>query len=168
MKPIAAFRNARSTSFSIASRTGLTFQPARRLPISSRTQSHLRTSNKSFSTTSAIRMSYSNADTGNKPADPYKAKNKDDATLKESVDDLVAFMDKCKFGMMTTRTDEGLLVSRCMALAAKVRTDTNIAQLSYIPQIRTTITDKPPMTNRKAEESTPSSTPTPNPAKPTT
>ena len=67
-------------------------------------------------------MSYSNTDTGNKPADPYKAKNKDDATLKESVDDLVAFMDKCKFGMMTTRTDDGLLVSRCMALAAKVQT----------------------------------------------
>ena len=67
-------------------------------------------------------MSFSNTDTGDKPADPYTAKNKDQASLKESVDDLVAFMDKCKFAMMTTMTpDTGLIVSRCMALAAKVR-----------------------------------------------
>jgi hypothetical protein len=66
-------------------------------------------------------MSYSNADTGSKPADPYKQKNTDDASLTTKVEDLVAFAEKCKFCMMTTRiADSGLLVSRCMAMAAKV------------------------------------------------
>ena len=67
---------------------------------------------------------FSNTDVGaDKPADPYKAKNIDDADLKEKVEDLSAFMDACKFGMMTTRiASNGLLTSRCMALAAKVRT----------------------------------------------
>jgi len=65
-------------------------------------------------------MSYSNAETGNKAADPYTQKNLQDPPLKEKVEDLVAFVDKCKFCMMTTRiADKGLLVSRCMALAAK-------------------------------------------------
>jgi general stress protein 26 len=65
-------------------------------------------------------MSFSNTDTGSKPADPYKAKNLEDVPLKEKVEDLVAFIEKCKFCMMTTRiADSGLLVSRCMALAAK-------------------------------------------------
>ncbi|PQE29237.1 bli-3 protein [Rutstroemia sp. NJR-2017a BBW] len=65
-------------------------------------------------------MSFSNADTGSKPADPYKAKNLDEPSLKEKVEDLSAFMDACKFGMMTTRDGKtGALVSRCMALAAK-------------------------------------------------
>ena len=64
---------------------------------------------------------FSNADTGSKPADAYKAKNKDETSLKEKVEDLVKFIDACKFGMMTTRIESsGLLVSRCMALAAKV------------------------------------------------
>lgn len=64
--------------------------------------------------------SFSNADTGSKPADPYKAKNLDETSLKEKVEDLVTFIEACKFGMMTTHESSGLLVSRCMALAAKV------------------------------------------------
>lgn len=65
-------------------------------------------------------MSYSNADTGSKQADPYKEKNHENPSLKEKVEDLVAFVDKCKFCMMTTRVESsGLLASRCMALAAK-------------------------------------------------
>ncbi|KAI9674177.1 MAG: BLI-3 blue-light-inducible Bli-3 protein [Caeruleum heppii] len=63
---------------------------------------------------------FSNADTGNKPADPYKAKNLDQAPLKDKVQDLVSFVEGCKFGMMTTKeSDKGLLVSRCMAMAGK-------------------------------------------------
>ncbi|KAL8809349.1 MAG: hypothetical protein Q9223_007937 [Gallowayella weberi] len=65
-------------------------------------------------------MSFSNTDTGDKPADPYKAVNKTEPKLKEKVEDLVDFIESCKFGMMTTRIESnGLLVSRCMALAAK-------------------------------------------------
>lgn len=64
-------------------------------------------------------MSFSNADTGSKPADPYKEKNLDDASIKEKVEDLSDFITSCKFGMMTTRDSKGMLVSRCMALAAK-------------------------------------------------
>ena len=65
---------------------------------------------------------FSNTDTGSKPADPYSAKNKDEPQLKQKVEDLVSFMDSCEFGMMTTRqASSGLLVSRCMALAGKVR-----------------------------------------------
>jgi len=66
-------------------------------------------------------MSFSNADTGSKPADPYKEKNIDHASIKEKVDDLSEFITACKFGMMTTRDDSsGQLLSRCMALAGKV------------------------------------------------
>ena len=58
---------------------------------------------------------------GDKPADPYKATNLSDPDLKEKVQDLVTFMEYCKFGMMTTRIESsGLLTSRCMALAATV------------------------------------------------
>ncbi|PMD21383.1 hypothetical protein NA56DRAFT_748848 [Hyaloscypha hepaticicola] len=65
-------------------------------------------------------MSFSNANTGDKPADPYKEKNLDDASIKEKVEDLSEFISACKFGMMTTRdSSSGALVSRCMALAAK-------------------------------------------------
>ncbi|KAG9229179.1 hypothetical protein BJ875DRAFT_387897 [Amylocarpus encephaloides] len=65
-------------------------------------------------------MSFSNADTGSKPADPYKEKNKDEVSLKEKVEDLSDFISACKFGMMTTRDGKsGALVSRCMALAGK-------------------------------------------------
>lgn len=73
-----------------------------------------------FSITASA-MSFSNADTGSKPADPYKEENKNDPELKEKVGDLVKFIESCKFGMMTTRIESsGLLVSRCMAVAAKV------------------------------------------------
>jgi len=65
-------------------------------------------------------MSFSNADTGNKAADPYKEQNLESPSLKDKVEDLIAFIDKCKFCMMTTRIESsGLLASRCMALAAK-------------------------------------------------
>lgn len=54
-------------------------------------------------------------------SDPYVAKNKEEPELKEKISDLVAFVEKSKFCMMTTRIEEsGLLVSRCMALAGKV------------------------------------------------
>ena len=77
-------------------------------------QSHL------VSSTPLSRMSFSNADTGDKPADPYKEKNLTSPDLKTKVEDLVKFMESCKFGMMTTRIESsGLLTSRCMALAAK-------------------------------------------------
>lgn len=68
-------------------------------------------------------MSYSNAETGGKAADPYTQKNiQPEASLKEKVEDLTAFAEKSKFCMMTTRiADTGALVSRCMALAATVR-----------------------------------------------
>jgi len=65
-------------------------------------------------------MSFSNADTGSKPSDPYTAKNKDEPSLSEKVEDLSSFISSSKFGMMTTHNSESnLLVSRCMALAAK-------------------------------------------------
>ncbi|PBP27222.1 protein bli-3 [Diplocarpon rosae] len=65
-------------------------------------------------------MSFSNADTGSKPADPYKAANKDETSIKEKVEDLSEFIKASKFGMMTTRDgSSGALVSRCMALAAQ-------------------------------------------------
>ncbi|MCJ1313827.1 hypothetical protein MMC25_007507 [Agyrium rufum] len=64
--------------------------------------------------------SFSNADTGSKPADPYTAKNKDETPLSTKVDDLAKFIAGCKFGMMTTRIGPtGLMTSRCMALAAQ-------------------------------------------------
>jgi len=65
-------------------------------------------------------MSFSNADTGSKPADPYKAKNIDEVPIKEKVEDLSKFITASKFGMLTTRdASTGTLSSRCMALAAK-------------------------------------------------
>lgn len=63
---------------------------------------------------------FSNTDTGNKPGEPYVAKNLDEPSLQEKVNDLAAFVDKCKLCMMTTKTQDGLLASRCMALAARV------------------------------------------------
>ncbi|KAI1374015.1 hypothetical protein F4677DRAFT_185830 [Hypoxylon crocopeplum] len=64
---------------------------------------------------------YSNADTGSKPADPYKVANKeDDIPVNDKIEALNKFVASCKFGMMTTRdVGTGRLVSRCMALAAK-------------------------------------------------
>jgi general stress protein 26 len=67
---------------------------------------------------------FSNADTGSKPADPYTAKNLQDPSLKEKVEDLQSFVDKSKFCMMTTKTQDGLLASRCMAVAARVSDST--------------------------------------------
>jgi len=57
-----------------------------------------------------------------KSADPYKEANADNlnVSLKEKVEDLMAFITNIKYGMMTTRQDRsGLLVSRCMAIADK-------------------------------------------------
>ncbi|TID22231.1 U3 small nucleolar RNA-associated protein 22 [Venturia nashicola] len=63
--------------------------------------------------------SYSNADTGSKPADPYKAKNLDNASLKDKVEDLTAFIEKTKLCLMTTLVaNTNKLASRAMALAA--------------------------------------------------
>ncbi|ORY04268.1 hypothetical protein BCR34DRAFT_604916 [Clohesyomyces aquaticus] len=63
---------------------------------------------------------FSNTDKGNKNADPYTQKNLQEVSLKEKVEDLVQFIEKCKFCMMTTQTaTSDLLASRCMALAAK-------------------------------------------------
>lgn len=65
-------------------------------------------------------MSSSNIDTDQKPLDPYKEQNLDQASLEEKVEGLSEFITACKFGMMTTHHgSSGALVSRCMALAAK-------------------------------------------------
>lgn len=66
-------------------------------------------------------MSFSNTDTGSKPADPYTEKNLQDPSLKEKVEDLSNFVGRCKFCMLTTSTGDGKLASRAMALAAQVR-----------------------------------------------
>ena len=66
--------------------------------------------------------SFSNANTGDKTADPYTAKNQETQSSADKVKELSAFVDKCKFCMMTTTSKEGVLASRCMALADKVRT----------------------------------------------
>jgi general stress protein 26 len=51
----------------------------------------------------------------------YKEKNKDEPGLEQKIERLVSFVKTSKFGMMTTRiADSGLLVSRCMAVAAQV------------------------------------------------
>lgn len=67
---------------------------------------------------------FSNTDTGSKPADPYKQHNKtdnEDISLKQKVEDLLEFVEDVKYGMLTThQTDTGMLVSRCMAIAARV------------------------------------------------
>lgn len=53
-------------------------------------------------------------------SDPYTAKNKDEPGTEEKINALNDFVKSSKFGMMTTRiADSGLLVSRCMALAAQ-------------------------------------------------
>ena len=65
---------------------------------------------------------FSNTSTGDAPADPYKKANLDTETpIAQKIQDLDEFITSCKFGMMTTKGSEtGNLVSRCMALAAKV------------------------------------------------
>jgi hypothetical protein len=65
---------------------------------------------------------FSNADTGSKNADPYTQKNIEEPSLKEKAEDLLSFIDRTKFCLMTTQVaDSDLLASRAMALAAKVR-----------------------------------------------
>lgn len=66
--------------------------------------------------------SFSNTDTGSKPADPYKEASKDEpSTLQEKIETVTQFISSCKFGMMTTRdASSDKLVSRCMAVAATV------------------------------------------------
>jgi hypothetical protein len=65
---------------------------------------------------------FSNTDTGDKHPDPYKKAYQNDLPVKQKVEDLINFIDGCKFGMMTTRQAQtGLLVSRCMALAKRVK-----------------------------------------------
>ncbi|KAM0284698.1 hypothetical protein ACHAQH_001852 [Verticillium albo-atrum] len=62
---------------------------------------------------------FSNADTGNRPADPYKEANKEEVSLQTKIEDLTKFINATKFAMMTTRdASSGNLVSRAMALAA--------------------------------------------------
>lgn len=108
--------------------------------------------------------SFSNADTGSKPADPYTQKNQQEPTLKEKVDDLAAFVDKCKLCMMTTKTQDGLLASRCMALAARVRDHTPTTECRRM-ETGTRSTD---IGHRRTTASTSSSTPTQSPARQTT
>lgn len=99
-------------------------RPHNRSIITTRTQqSKLKSTTRSFTNTTKMSSNtFSNTDTGDKPADPYKEKNLEDPSTKEKIDDLVAFVEKSKFCMMTTRiAPKGLLVSRCMALAGKVR-----------------------------------------------
>ncbi|KAL2754218.1 hypothetical protein ACRALDRAFT_2109230 [Sodiomyces alcalophilus JCM 7366] len=57
--------------------------------------------------------------TGDAPADPYKAANKDDPPLEQKVKDFADFIKATKLAMMTTRdATTGHLMSRAMALAA--------------------------------------------------
>lgn len=56
----------------------------------------------------------------NQPADPYKAKNEVEPSIHEKHQDYAKFVEKCKFCMLTTKSPEGVLASRCMALASKV------------------------------------------------
>jgi hypothetical protein len=46
------------------------------------------------------KMSFSNTNTGDKPADPYKERNIDDASIKDKVEDLGEFVSSCKFSVM--------------------------------------------------------------------
>ncbi|KAI1100450.1 hypothetical protein F4804DRAFT_45674 [Jackrogersella minutella] len=64
---------------------------------------------------------FSNTDTGSKPADLYKVVNKDDnPPANDKIETLNKFVTSCAYGMMTTRdSSTERLVSRCMALAAK-------------------------------------------------
>ncbi|CAK3901774.1 probable blue-light-inducible Bli-3 [Lecanosticta acicola] len=51
--------------------------------------------------------------------DPYTQKNLEEPSLKEKVEDLTQFIDRAKFSMLTTHSKEGVLASRCMAVAGK-------------------------------------------------
>ena len=126
-KPCATFFTPSIASLSPRPFSVLTKMHCRFHPLST-TSSSLRTapSTRPISTTSLYKMSqkqFSNTDVpSDKSADPYKATNLTEPDLKDKVQDLVSFIESCKFGMMTTRIESsGLLTSRCMALAAKVR-----------------------------------------------
>ncbi|KAK8062387.1 BLI-3 blue-light-inducible Bli-3 protein [Apiospora hydei] len=84
---------------------------------------------------------FSNANTGDKPADPYGAANADpQATLSQKVEALSKFANNCKFGMMTTRdTSNGKLSSRCMAVAG---TDTGGLDLIFTTNTESHKTDE--------------------------
>jgi general stress protein 26 len=86
-------------------------------------------------------MSFSNTDTGSKTADPYTAKNKQEPSLKEKVDDFANFVDRSKFCMMTTKTADGLLASRCMAVAAKEVSSSSARAHTSLDPSRTTSGD---------------------------
>ncbi|KAI0105325.1 pyridoxamine 5'-phosphate oxidase [Nemania sp. FL0031] len=64
---------------------------------------------------------FSNTNTGDKPADPYTQANKDTTvSTQDKIQALDKFVNACKFGMMTTRDQAtGKLVSRCMAVTAE-------------------------------------------------
>jgi len=63
-----------------------------------------------------------NTSVGPQPIDPYKAKNFENPPLEQKVNDLVDFISHIKYGMLTTKSSDGdVLTSRCMALAGKVR-----------------------------------------------
>ena len=79
---------------------------------------HVRTGRYRYQITPTNKMS---AEAGPKSSDPYVEKNQEEPSLHEKVQELGAFVDKCKFCMMTTKSSDGVLASRCMALAAKVR-----------------------------------------------
>ena len=116
------------SSSQITSSLVRSFPPARNsaralliVPFFSRITSHQPRSTRFFTVTVQSKMSFSNTDTGDKNADPYKEKNLDEPPLKEKIDDLVNFISTSKFGMLTTRIGStGLLASRCMSVAAKV------------------------------------------------
>lgn len=46
-------------------------------------------------------MSFSNADTSDKPADPYKKANADEVSLDQKISDFKSFIEATKFVMMT-------------------------------------------------------------------
>lgn len=102
---------------------------------------------------------FSNTDTGSKPADLYTHANKETAA---STQDKIAALDKfvtaCKFGMMTTRDQAtGKLVSRCMAVTAEVVSPPrfHLAEDAHYVDSRT----------RRATASIISSSPTPSPTR---
>ena len=120
-----------------------------------------------FTSAPLVKMSFSNTNVpADKPADPYKATNLTNPDLKEKVQDLVSFIESCKFGMMTTRIEStGLLTSRCMALAAKV--DPPCPRSHIKCRLRESEADNL-LYYRKEAALTYCSTPTPNLVKPMT
>ena len=111
-----------SSSSSILPAFSLLTRPSSRLFFHSTTTFQPSCQIRRLSSTPLFNMSFSNTNVpADKPADPYKATNLSNPDLKEKIQDLVSFIESCKFGMMTTRIESsGLLTSRCMGLAAKV------------------------------------------------